>query len=306
VTAPNANASLPFVPVEGRYRMGAELVELPDDFWWNTTHADGTHTACGEPVGWNGIQFIAPIDTVGGRDGGLDGPGSYAPRELPVEGAMVAADAPTLWRKIRALRHALNPRRRVVWDQYDFGEDARMGLVCRPSGDFFATPLVGVERGGVATNVSFTLIAANPVWKYATGAAEMINIGMPVDVVSGRTYSKTYSYNYGATTNPGGIGTAVNRGDRETYPVFEITGPVNSPVITNETTGRAFLVSGSIPAGVTVTVDARIGSVTPANYRLVGRPWKLQPGNNFVRWRASSGSFDPSANLRVIWRSTWE
>jgi hypothetical protein len=307
MTAPNSYASLPFVPVDGRYRLGEGLDDdTVNDFWFNTQHDDGTLIAVAEPPGWEGVTYITPIDTSGGRDGGLDGPGSVAPREISVTGAMVSPDAATLRRKIRSLRQLLRNRSRVVWDQYDFGETTRMGLVCRSTGDFRATPEMGNDYGGVATVVSFTLVAANPPYKYATGEAEFIDIGLPVDVVSGRTYSKTYSYNYGLILNPGGIGQAVNRGDVDAYPQFEVTGPVSSPIITNESTGRSFIIVGNIPALTTVTIDSRSGRVTPATYRLVGRPWVLAPGNNNIRWRASSGSFNPSANLRVIWRSTWE
>lgn len=305
MTAPNANASLPTVPAIGQYRLGVDLVGAGDDFWFNTTHADGTHVACAEPGGWEGIEYVTPIDVVGGRDGGLSGPGTYAPRQLSISGAMVASDGPTLRRKIRELRSKLRPRETVVWDQYDFGEAARMGLVCRPSGDFTATPEMGNDYGGVATYVSFTLIAATP-FKYATGGIELIDIGLPVDNVSGRTYNKTYSYNYGAILNPGGMGQANNRGDTETAPVFEITGPVNSPIITNESTGRSFQLIGTVASGQVVTIDSRTGNVDPGSFRLVGRPWLLQPGLNNIRWRAASGSFNPSANLRIMWRSTWE
>jgi hypothetical protein len=299
-------AHLPTVPNVGQYRLGDGFTDGADDFWWNTTHDDGTQIACDEPEGWEGVEFITPIDTAGGRDGGLDGPQSVGPRVLPVKGAIVAADAATLRRKIRQLRAKLGPRKRVVWDQYDFGEARRMGMVCRSQGDFRATPIPGNQYGGVATMVTFTLVAANPPWKQSSGASEFVDIGLPSAAVTGRTYNKTYDYNYGAVTNPGGVGIAVNAGDIDAWPVFEITGPVDSPIITNETTGESFLVSGTITAGNVLTIDSRTGVVEPASYRLVGRPWSLTPGNNTVRWRATSGSFDPNANLRVIWRSTWE
>jgi hypothetical protein len=297
---------MPTVPLEGRYRLGDGLDVMADDFWWNAEHDDGTLTACAEPEGWEGVEFITPIDTAGGRDGGLDGPQSIGPRVLPVAGMLVARDSGTLRNKIRALRRKLGPRKRVVWEQHDFGVGVRMGLVCRSQGDFRATPVPGSQLGGVATMVTFTLVAANPPWKVGTGPAEFIDIGLPSAAVTGRTYNKTYNYNYGAVVNPGGAGTAVNSGDVDAWPLFEITGPVDSPIITNETTGRAFTVSGTILAGSTLTIDARSGVVTPASFRLVGRPWSLQTGPNFIRWRATSGSFDPNANLRVIWRSTWE
>jgi hypothetical protein len=305
MTSPNPHAHLPTVPDIAKYRLGPDFLEQPDDAWFNLTYPDGTQCVAEEPEGWEGLEYVTPIDTVGGRDGGLDGPQSIAPRELPIKAMMVSPDSATLRRRIKAIRAVLRSGR-VLWEQYDFAEAVRMGLICRPSGDFRATPEVGSDDGGVAVIVTFTLVAANPPWKMLTGAAEFIDIGLPVDVVSGRTYNKTYSYNYGAVLNPGGIGQAVNRGDRTAYPLLEITGPANSPIISNETTGRSFVVLGNIPALTVVRIDSRNGNVTPASYRLVGRPWALEPGVNNIRWRASSGSFDPNANLRVIWRSTWE
>jgi len=306
MTAPNPNAHLPAVPEEGQYRLGDDFVTDASDVWLNTTWPDGTQIVVAEPEGWEGLEFITPIDTSGGRDGGLDGPQSIAPRMLPVQGAIVAPDPATLRRAIAAVRRKLGPRKRVVWEQYDFGQERRLAMICRAQGDFRATPVYGTAMGGVATQIRFSLVAANPPYKLSSGPPEFVDIGLPVDSVSGRTYSKTYSYTYGASTNPGGIGQAENTGDVDAWPLFEITGPVNSPIIDNETTGRSFLVVGNIAAGDVVTIDSRTGRVTPANYRLVGRPWVLVPGVNNLRWRASSGSFDPSANLRVIWRSTSE
>lgn len=306
MTAPNPNASLPTVDSEGQYRLGDDFVTDASDIWINTTWADGTHIVAEEPEGWEGLEFITPIDTAGSRDGGLDGPQSIGPRYLPVRGAMVAPDNAALRRAIATLRRKLGPRRRVVWEQYDWGQGRLLAMICRASGDFRATPEMGHQLGGVAVRFQFTLVAANPPWKLSSGAPDFVDIGLPVDVVSGRTYNKTYSYNYGLSTNPGGIGQADNTGDIDAWPLFEITGPVASPIIENQTTGRSFLVVGNIAAGQTVTIDSRSGRVEPSSYRLVGRPWTLTPGVNNIRWRASSGSFDPSANLRVIWRSTSE
>lgn len=306
MTAPNPNAYLPAVAEEGQYRLGDDFVTDSSDVWFNTQWDDGTLITAAEPEGWEGLEFVTPIDTSGGRDGGLDGPQSIAPRMLPVVGAMVAPDPATLRRGIAAIRRKLGPRKRVVWEQYDFGQDRRLAMICRAQGDWRATPEYGTAMGGVASKFSFTLVASNPPYKLASGAPEFVDIGLPVDTVTGRTYNKTYSYNYGASTNPGGLGQADNTGDVDAWPMFEITGPVNSPIIDNQTTGRSYMVVGAIPALTTVTIDSRTGRVTPASYRLVGRPWVLVPGVNNIRWRASSGSFNPSANLRIIWRSTSE
>lgn len=307
MTAPvNIYAHMPTVNANGQYRMGAGLETSPADLWLNTQLPDGVLIACSEPEGWEGVEFITPIDQSGGRDGGLIGPGSIAPRMLEINGAMVGPDAATLRNRIRSMRAALGPRKTVVWDQYDFGVRTRMGMVCRATGDFKSTPIWGHQQGGVATNFSFTLVAANPPWKFGTGSASQACIGLPASTTSGRTYNRTYNWNYGAVTNPGGQMTINNLGDIDAYGVFTITGPVDNPTVTNETTGKAFQLVGSPAALQTVTIDARTGIISPANYRLVGRPFPLVPGNNTIRWRATSGTFTPDALLCITWRPTWE
>lgn len=307
MTAPVANpyAHIPAIPAEGQYRLGASLEPAASDVMINTTLPDGTCLVIEEPEGWEGIQFITPIDQAGGRDGGLLGPQSVAVRELRCVGAMVAPTAQVLRQRIRQMRAMLGPRKQVVWEQYDFGVLVRMGMVCRAQGDFNATPVMGHQYGGVATRIQFTLVASTP-WKYATGTANQSCMGLPVSAVTGRTYNKTYSWNYGATTNPGGFMNVVNAGDIEAWPVITVTGPVDNPVISNESTGASFTLTSVVPAGQTVTIDSRTGNISPSSYRIVGRPFPLRPGNNTIRWRATSGTFTPDASLCVAWRSTWE
>jgi hypothetical protein len=286
----NIYAHLPTVATQGQYRMGADLIASADDVWFNTTLEDGTHIVCGEPEGWEGLDFIMPLDQAGGRDGALTGPQSVAPRVLSIQGAMVAPDARTLRQRIAQMRAMLGPRKTVVWDQFDFGQDVRMGMVCRAQGGFRAPPIVGDQPGGVATRFSFDLVAANPPWKLGTGAATQACAGLPTGSVSGRTYSKTYNFNYGAFTNPGGYLNANNVGDIDAWPVYTVRGPVDYPVITNEATGEGFVVNSVIPAGQTVTIDSRTGIVSPSSYRIAGRVFAIHPGNNTIRWRATSGS----------------
>jgi hypothetical protein len=303
----NSYAHIPDVPLSGQYRLGVDVVPGPDDFYWNTTLDDGTVTAAEEPDGWEGLSFQAPIDQATGRDGGLVGPTSVGPRRLPIRAVLVAPDGVTLRRQIRRLRMMLGPRKRVIWEQNDFGEDARMGLVCVPDGDFQATPTMGHAPGGVAVLVSFVLLAANPVWKFATdGVDPGLELFLPAGLVSGRTYSKTFSYTYGAVISPGGSGTAINRGDIETWPTFEVTGPADFPTIYNETTGKQFTINQNIPTGSVVTVDARTGVVTPQLYNLINRPFSLLPGSNTIRWKVASGVFNSTARLRVRWLSNWQ
>jgi hypothetical protein len=312
MTAPNPLASFPVPTVAEQYRMGPLLTDSPSsDYWWNYQWPDGTYTACGEPEGWESIDYITPLDQVGGRDGALVGPQSVAPRMLECEALIVSPSADLLRQHLARIRALFGPqglpgpRQPVVWEQHDFGTARRLALITRPTGKLSMRAVPGVVEGGLAAVVTFTLVAANPPWKYQAGAVEFGQIGLlnPA-LVSGRTYDKTYSYTYGASGPLGGEMVVINQGDLAAFPVFYVTGPVDFPIITNATTGQEFQVNRSMAAGEQVIIDSRIGTVTPGSVRLIGRPFPLAPGANTIRWRSASGTYQPAALLRLEWRST--
>jgi len=312
VTAPNPLASFPEPTVDGQFRMGPLFTETPDvDYWWNHEYADGTFSVAAEPAGWESLEYITPIDQVGGRDGGLLGPQSVGPRTLEIEGLIVAPTAAILRQHLARIRQILGPqslpgpRQPVIWEQHDFGTSRRLAVITRPVGRAMFPVVPGVTEGGLAAAVSFQLVAANPVWKYQSGAAESAQVGLQNPAaITGRTYDKTFSYTYGLGAPIGGEMVAENQGDVATFPVFIITGPVDLPIITNATTGLEFQVNTTLAAGQTVTIDSQTGVIDPASVRLVGRPFPLEPGANTIRWRAGSGIYYPAALLRLEWRST--
>lgn len=311
MTVPNPVAMFPVPSLAGQFRMGPLLTESPSvDFWWNRAYDDGTYTACGEPDGWESLEYVTPIDIVGGRDGGLTGPQSVAPRMLECQALIVSPAADLLRQHLAAIRRIFGPqglpgpRQPVIWEQNDFGSGRRLALITRPTGKLAINVLPGHVEGGVAAVVTFTLAAVNPPWKYQAGVVETGQMGLSNPaLLSGRTYDKTYNYNYGAGTAPGGEMTVINNGDLPAYPLFTVTGPVDFPIIDNVTTGAEFAVNKNMGSEV-VTIDASTGVVTPSSVRLVGRPFTLAPGANTIRWRSASGTYYPAALLRLDWRST--
>lgn len=299
----NPPASLPATDSTVWYRMGEGFSPAASDVWWNRTEDTGLVSVAAEPSGWEAVEYVTPLDTVGGRNGALVGPQSIGPRVLDVT-AVVVGDTPQgLRQRIGAVRRLL--RGTVVWEQYDWGAGERLAVVCRPQGRLNPSPPFGHALGGIACRLEFSLVAATP-WKYSVGNASTLELQLPIGTVSGRTYSKTYSWNYGSTLNPGGEGIAYNRGDEDAYPVFTVLGPVSTPIIRNETTGQEFAISGTLAAGQQVVIDARSGTVEPASIRLLGRPFTLVPGGNTIRWRVVTGSPSADARLTVAWRSTWQ
>lgn len=300
----NPPAHLPPTGSNVQYRLGSSFHPAQPDVWWNRTEDNGLISVASEPEGWEAVVYNTPLDQVGGRDGALSGPVSRGPKTLEVRSVVVAPDGPSLRHRIAAVRTLL--RGPVVWEQFDWGANERLGMVCRAQGEFRPTPPFGHALGGIASRVNFDLVVPTPV-KYSVGDPQTLELQLPIGTVSGRTYSYTYPWSYGGVVIPGGTGIAVNRGDEPTWPVFRIIGPVMNAVIQNETTGQEFTVLGLVPNdGTVLEINARSGTVTPSTFRLAGRPWSLAPGPNSIRWRVSSGPVEPIARLHLAWRSAWQ
>lgn len=311
MTVANPPASLVVPSLAGQFRMGPDFVADPTrDYWWNYEWPDGTLTAAGEPAGWEEVNYLTPLDQVGGRDGALVGPQSIGPKTLDIEALIVAPTAALLRQHIAKVRALLGPtgssgsRPPVMWEQHDFGTARRLLLVCRPTGGYTPVAIPGFTEGGLAAAITFTLVAAKP-WKYGAGAVESNQVGLQNPaLVGGRTYNKTYDYTYGSGSPAGGTMVCTNLGDLPAYPIFKVTGPVDFPIITNATTGLSFQINKNLAAAETVTIDASLGTVTPASVRLIGRPFPLAPGGNTISWRSASGTYQAAALLRLEWRST--
>lgn len=312
MTVANPWAVIPVTGMEQRCRMGPLLTETPDvDFWWNTQLDNGTHTVA-DAVGWPRNEYITPIDQVGGRDGGVLGPPSIAPKVLEISAVLSAPTPQALHESIERARYVLGPQTQtgprgpVVWEQHDYRTGERLALVTRPVGIFDPVPVSGHVPGGFVATVQFSLVAANPVWKFKAGAIEQASAPLPNPaLLGGRTYDKSYDYNYGSSTNPGGELTAINSGNLEADPLFIVQGPAVSPIITNATTGASFQILQTLADGETVTVDARTGTITPGSVRISGAPFKLVPGANTIRWRSADDLHYPAALLTLQWRSTY-
>ena len=106
-----------------------------------------------------------------------------------------------------------------------------------------------------------------------------------------------------ALTDAGTAVTVANAGDEEAGAVFTLTatGSVSDPTVYNNTTGQSFGLDVDLVSGDKVVIDTRRGSLRVTlthngtdtsiiNKMTAGSEWvKLQPGNNSVRYNASSG-----------------
>lgn len=111
------------------------------------------------------------------------------------------------------------------------------------------------------------------------------------------------------TVAPGGSATATNDGDIATLATATLVGPIETPVIRNETTGEELTFDLELLVDETLEVDfdLRTASVAGASVRSViltpVQWWAIEPGDNTIGLEAAASSGDAALELR--WRSAW-
>ncbi len=173
----------------------------------------------------------------------------------------------------------------------DIREDTRKGLV---------QPFRLICKIKDPTIYSETLLQASTLegsFSTATGSA---------------IYPFAYGIVYGASTSSVSA-VADNDGDLNTFPVsINIYGPVNSPILTNTTTGEYIQVTSNLASvanqlviaydkdSLTVELD---GNSVLSQVTATSTFFKLQPGENIIQLSGSSISGDAYATMS--YRSAW-
>lgn len=108
-----------------------------------------------------------------------------------------------------------------------------------------------------------------------------------------------------------GAGEVRNDGNAIAWPVWEITGPVSQPSITNLATGEQSRFDVELGAGESLLVDTANRHVlangdpyAPRRDKFRGDWWGLHQGITTVRFGGANG--EPEATLAGTWRHTWK
>lgn len=164
--------------------------------------------------------------------------------------------------------------------------------------------VAAVERiVGCNVPCSMEFFMPDPFWY---GAVSMRSFVL-AEPAGGYGYDKEYDYGYGGAADSG-LGICVNGGNRATWPVFTITGPVTNPRIENLTLGKTLRFQISLSPGQELTINSQDKTVildgAASRYFTKSGDWfQLAPGANSLRF--ASTSYDPDAGLTVTWRDAW-
>ena len=195
-----------------------------------------------------------------------------------------------------------------------------------------ADALLTWQEGPSGPNVQGTVRLAGPVQPSIGGWAPIVAYQLQLRQSDPRWYSQTET-NSGAAaigtsgglpfplvfplsfgTLTGGSVAVTNAGNVDTWPRYEITGPISSPYVTNATTGETIsFPTLSVAAGQTLVIQTRPGaprSATVAGVNVAGSIlwsssiWpRLAPGSNTIQF--GGGSSTGATGLTVFSRDAY-
>lgn len=138
-------------------------------------------------------------------------------------------------------------------------------------------------------------------------AEQTATVGLPAPPVDGLRFPLRFPLSFG-TGRSGGRLIAANAGGAASWPVWEITGPVTGPVITNRDSGQRLRFDPAFTVGagqrLVIDTDARTVLLNGVNYsaRLFTRQWFPIPALGSVRVDFSAAAYQPTATLTGRWR----
>lgn len=126
----------------------------------------------------------------------------------------------------------------------------------------------------------------------------------------GFDFDVEFDLSFGGATTGDIAATLTNVGDISVGMVAVIHGPINSPVLINQTTGESWRSTLDLPSGLDLTVDFAEQTVviTGGGSRFSTVPasavwWRLIPGDNVVQLSAASGSGTADLSFRSAWHA---
>lgn len=224
---------------------GATLIDLTDEAAGYTVNAAGTA----------GLRSVA-YELVSTRYAGVDGAVVNAVNALPNQptlGILVEADGEAALRtKIRGLVRAMRPKlgAGTLTVANELGESRSLACYC-------VDGLAGQEDPnsilpGSWWRVALKFFAPDPWW---TGDPQTVSVGLG----GGQNFFPIFPLALSPSVVQGQFTIDLSDSDAPSFPLWTITGPGSSLVLTNETTGQVISVDAPLLAGQQLVIDTRPG-----------------------------------------------
>lgn len=236
-----------------------------------------------------------------GTDGGFLDAEFEKMRTIVLQGQVIANPA-TLESFLDQLKGDWAPRRTTAPFRFVHPGVAQRVIFVKPLGVKFNTTALSSTG---AVDVQFTCQAEDPIIYDDTTVTLSLVIGTPI--TTGFAFPLGFPFGFGAPVSPDGV-TVTNYGNRPAPATITIPGPVTNPVIYNDTTSSTLSFSIDVVTGDSLVVDLGQrtiklnGSVSRRGTLLEPDWFLLQPGGNFIRYRASAGGTNPAS---ITYRNAW-
>jgi len=165
-----------------------------------------------------------------------------------------------------------------------------------------------------------TTVDANYTYGYITSMVEFFcpdpnyyNSNLQTSVMAfspvlGRTYNKTFDYNYGGGSAV--ITTTIsNIGWGTTYPTITITGPITNPIVGDLTSGNVLNFTGTYSALDVLEIDLYNQLITlngnAARNLLISGTWFDAPPGNSLYYFTGTGTLAGTTQATVSWYSAY-
>ncbi|TDV47851.1 phage distal tail protein [Actinophytocola oryzae] len=232
------------------------------------------------------------------RDGGFDAESFRSVRVITLEGLAIAPDRD-------AKERAKNRMGAVLADGSTLSElTVRERTVVRRAMVRLSAGTKIVDRGPHGFEFSLQVTAPDPLRQAVEPRTARCGLPRPGP---GVTFPLGFPLAFGEPVD--GSLSMTNAGTAVAWPVWTITGPVNQPVIRNDSTGQRLAFSLRLAEGDTLTVDVAartvtLGGASRRSMLLPGSTWfGLPPGTTAVGFDATDTT--AAGTLAVSWRDSW-
>lgn len=263
---------------------------------------DDVRTFMTEVTGWDDLPPVTSGNTQRSMYHGSYAGSKYArERVITWTGVMNLPDTMTWNEEIAALRKATTISDTELPITFRTIDEE---LVCYGSVTARAIPNNRLFGAAQIANIAIQFTASDPR-KYEVSSTT-VSVGLPAVASSGLVYPLEYPLDYGVASVTGS-GSFNNVGDAPLPCRWVITGPVDNPVIFNDTTGKFIELAITLAAGETVAIDTSDSSIilngtTDRLYTktVLSSPissMELAPGINSLRASAASWSSGAGATI---------
>lgn len=236
-----------------------------------------------------------------GTDGGFLDAEFEKMRTIVLEGQVIG-DATTVESFLDTLKGNWAPRRTVVPLNFAHPGVSQRLIYVKPLGCKYD---VSQARRYGSTDIQFMCQAEDPrIYDYGL---QSIALPTGVPLTTGFGFSLGFSFGFGAPASPDGV-TVTNGGNRPAPAIITLTGPVTDPVIYNDTYSHTLEFDIVVASGDYLVIDlgnrtVKLNGSVSRRGALLNPDWFfLEPGDNFLRYRAASGGSTPAT---VAFRNAW-